>query len=91
MIRRHWLKRRWFAEDIAAAMEMEDDGMPLWAIALAYSTTVENLGHQLTLARKHGFSGYPMRSSMKVFRLLPPPHVAGQDSTRFLRTLSLRA
>lgn len=88
---RHWSRRRWFAEDIAQAMELIEDDVPLWAVAVVFGTTAENLGHQLTKARRLGVEAFPLRSSIKVRRLLKPPRVAGQDAGRFLRTLSLRA
>ena len=62
-------RRRWFADDIAAAMELLEDDVPLWAIALVYGTTVENLGHNLSVARRLGISAFPLRSSIKVRRL----------------------
>lgn len=85
------MPRRWYAEDIAAAMEMIEDGQEMWAVALAYGTTTENLGHHLSKARRLGLAAFPLRSSVKVRRLLKPPSVAGNDARRFIGTLSLRA
>ena len=85
------MPRRWYAEDIALAMEMIDAGQELWAVALAYGTSVEVLGHHLSRARRLGLAAFPLRSSVKVRRLLKPPVVAGNDARRFCETLSLRA
>lgn len=58
---RQWARRRWFAEDVALAMEMRSDGIELWAIALHYGTTVEVLGNVLSQARMHGMDAFPSR------------------------------
>lgn len=80
-----WLNRRWFAEDVALAMEMQQSGIELWAIAHHYGTTVEVLGNVLSQARKHGMKKYPSRTLMKVRRMFAPPAVSGERAEEFLR------
>lgn len=91
MIRMHWLKRRWFAEDVALAFEMQADGIELWAIAHHYGTTTHVLSNVMSQARKYGMGKYPSRTKMTVRRLLPPPSVSGRDAPAFLARLELRA
>lgn len=62
---RQWSRRRWFAEDVALAMEMQQSGIELWAIAHHYGTTVQVLGNVLSHARLHGMEKYPSRDSVK--------------------------
>lgn len=62
---RQWSRRRWFAEDVALAMEMQQSGIELWAIAHHYGTTVQVLGNVLSQARLHGMEKYPSRDSVK--------------------------
>lgn len=65
-IRRKLSCRRWYAEDVALAMEMQQDGVPLWVIALHYGTTLQVLGNVLSTARAHGMSRYPSRAAIPV-------------------------
>ena len=65
---RQWNRRRWFAEDVALAMEMLQSGIELWAIAHHYGTTVQVLGNVLSHAREHGMKQYPSRSAIPVRR-----------------------
>lgn len=83
-----WLRRRWFAEDVALAMEMQQSGIELWAIAHNYSTTVEVLGNVLSQARLHGMKKYPSRTKMTVRRVFAPPSVSGERAPEFLRRVT---
>lgn len=84
----HWLRRRWFAEDVALAMEMQQAGIELWAIAHHYGTTVEVLGGVLSRARLHGMKKYPSRTKMTVRRTFAPPAVSGERAPEFLRRVT---
>lgn len=97
---RHWKlprkggngRRMWYAEDVAAAMEMLEDGCEPWAIAIAYGCSAERLQHALSRARKHGFDAFPLRANARVpRRLLKPPAVSGDAARRFLEQRTLTA
>lgn len=86
------MRRRWYAEDVALAMEMLNDGCEAWAVAIAYGTTVDRLQHVLSQARKHGFDAFPLRASARPpRRLLKPPAVSGDAARRFLQQRTLTA
>jgi hypothetical protein len=56
------MSRRWYAEDVASAMEARAGGAPVWAIAIAFSSTQDAVHKFLADARRLGIARYPMRT-----------------------------